>query len=148
MKTNWGLWMADATDTLKYAAAAALLMAGAAPAYYYIMYIPQRDALARQAQQAEADKGRMAADARQARYDSCISDATSTYSVSWDSNCNTRRENALRSCKNYGGSDKSCQKLLEAFPASNCTLPFELSDRLDKDLANGKQLCLAEFKAS
>jgi len=63
MKTNWGLWMADATDTLKYAAAAALLMAGAAPAYYYIMYIPQRDALARQAQQAEADKGRMAADA-------------------------------------------------------------------------------------
>lgn len=140
--------MADATDTLKYAAAAALLMAGAAPAYYFIMYLPQKDALARQAIQDERDRKREVAEARRSRYDSCVGDADVAYSANWDSNCKTRHDNAVRSCKNYGGTDKSCQKITQEMPASNCTLPFDLSDRLDKDREGAKALCLAEFKAS
>lgn len=142
--------MSDANDVLKYSVAAALLMAGAAPAYYFIFYLPQKDALARQEIQDERNSRKEAEDARRSKYEGCVEQATTDYSSDWDLNCKSRHEKAVEVyniCKKYGGSETACAKPLNDAPAENCALDIDLSERLGNALARRKAICLSEFKA-
>ena len=152
---------------LKVTMAASVVTASAGVAYYYAIYLPERDAAldaqrildteyasrlkAEQDMRAAAEK--LAAEKLKqlisVRYQSCLRLATANYTASWEGNC-TRIIKANR--KNYDDCMSGLPKLAcdTIYPVStgseSCALPTKLAETLNTDLENEKNRCLKEYQ--
>ena len=94
-----------------------LLLAVASPAYYFIVYVPNRDAV--QQQNLATQKLNQTA-----LLQACMADADTNYSSTWAANCKTA-----------GVSNKG----------PNCTLPMVIVNSANQSLQDDKNLCLKEY---
>jgi hypothetical protein len=162
--------MAGPVDAfLKVSISAAALFASVSVGYYYVLYLPQRDAqmdrdrkldaarselakqadLARQATERRASEERQTADreAVQARYRICMSNAERNYSASWTDECKKISDKAKKDradCLAKGTARESCDLFypVKEF-SSDCSLPGigkSLNDQLERTRAR----CLQE----
>jgi hypothetical protein len=166
-----------AFDTiLKVSVVVGIALASSAVAYHYVVYIPERDAAAESARQAESartlenERLRNEIDARRAaseklkeeqrkldittRYNSCIQLATINYSENWDGNCkrvdDLKRKNHEDCQRNNVNSQfkVNCDTIYPLTPkGESCALPNALADSLNKGLEQSKNRCLQEMQA-
>ena len=151
----------NADAVLKLAIAAAILTIALSVGYYFVVYIPRRDAdnqaraaaaqSAQAAQQAQqAAQAQQNQTARRDAYNSCVADASAAYSANWDSSCRTQsdeRSSQYRSCASGGFYNvQQCLNMYPALPASNCTLPAAVGNRWDQLLKTDKDKCLEVAK--
>jgi len=152
---------------LKVTVAASIATASIGVAYYYAIYLPQRDAAldvqraldAEYASRLQAEQDMRAAAEKlvaeklkqqiSVRYQSCLRLATASYASTWEGNC-TRINKAAR--KSYDDCMSGLPKLAcdTIYPVSNgsesCSLPTKLAETLNADLENEKNRCLKEFQ--
>lgn len=151
----------NADSILKLAIAAAILTVALSVGYYFVVYIPKRDAdnqaraaaaqSAQAAQQAQRDaQARQTQTARRDAYNSCIADASAVYAANWESSCRTQsdeRAEQYQSCISGGLYNiQQCLSMYPALPPSNCTLPAAVGNRWDQLLKTDKDKCLEVAK--
>ena len=168
--------MAARTDVaLKLSLIASLLIASSGVAYYYVVYLPNRDAQLDSEQSLEkirafgqmrAEQERMAAQQRELqqrqvakkataedRYQSCLTSATATHDASWAAQCNSIAEKAIadhaeclaKSNLSPGYCD-AAYRTRDASP--HCTLPLKFATDLDGNLNIARNRCLQERNAA
>jgi hypothetical protein len=159
---------------LKISAAASIMLASASVGYYYVVYLPQRDAqtdrerkleTARAEYSRQTEHARLAAEKRdaeekeiaareavQARYQGCIRSAESNYSASWATQC---RRISDKSAKDYNDcvtkgqmSKELCVSMYSGRDASpSCSLPRALGTDISDELDKSRKRCLEESRA-
>jgi hypothetical protein len=166
-------------DTLvKVSLIVAVALAATSVSYYYVIYLPGRDAAIearraseraaeiaeadRQQRLAEAERKRRAAEKEtiefvhkagvQARYERCIANSESLYSVRWDGTCERveemRRKNYAQCMSNPVMGKPFCENTYgESSPSKNCRLPTGLAKDLGADLEQSRNRCFQEFQA-
>ncbi len=152
--------MATKLDALlKLSIIAGVLFASASVGYYFLVYLPQRDAQfdAQRAQEKEqADAAREAQQERQAeeaadaqlRYQTCLTHATENYNAVWASNCKRVAEQTLADRATCIYSKEMCNSLYQPRDSSpNCALPGLLAKDLNASLDRARDRCLQESKA-
>jgi len=162
---------------LKVSLAAFVLLVSTSVGYYYVAYLPYRDAepelvleqlraagsveqgqslFERQASQQRAAEQK-ATEERQAlekanRYQACLSRATDKYNASRLATCNRPREKIIKDrddCIKLGFSEKVCAMAHVVPEASpNCTLPRAVALSLDADAARARDRCREEESAA
>jgi len=160
-------------DTLlKLIVVAAILSASASVSYYYLRYLPQRDAKldAERAEetaranarerlnQALSDADRRAAEQQQAaekesaqlRYRTCVKSALDLYDSDWKKQC--QRINAIisgyyKKCIAQGFAKDVCSSTHATVSDSSCELPHEIAVSLKSALDEARDRCLEESKA-
>ena len=165
--------MAGRLDALlKLNIVAAAMFASGSVGYYYLMYLPQRDAQldaerALENSQAEADKKavqeqaaaeqraleqRQAAEKAEARiqYQNCLTAAEGDYNANWAAEC--RRISGVNTkgydnCISGGLPKQSCLSVWTIDPSSNCVLPHTIATSLTGALDKARDRCLQETKA-
>jgi hypothetical protein len=158
---------------LKVGVAASALLASSSVGYYYLAYLPYRDAeperalelaagkmpaeqgqsffeqqaLERRAAQQKATEERQALE-KANRYQACLSRATEKYNASRLSTCNLPREKIIKDrddCIKLGFSEKVCAMAHVVPEASpNCTLPRAVALSLDADVEKARDRCREE----
>ncbi len=163
--------MAGPVDAfLKISIATAVLFASASVGYYYVLYLPQRDAqvdqdrrieaaradlakqaeLARQAAEKQEAEERQAdqRQAVQARYRTCMSNASKNYEFAWADECKKASEQAKKSradCFARGSSKDHCDILSPVRDASpDCQLSGGIGKGLNDQLERTRARCLQE----
>ena len=146
---------------LKISIAVAILIAGLSVGYYFIVYLPGKDARAQAAAQAAATNAAAANAAqastakqveakRAANYAACLQTAQDNYSMDWDRNCTTQsqdRETAYNNCVNDTLSTaSSCREQYPEIPVANCSLATNLANSLNDQLKDAKDRCLQQAK--
>jgi hypothetical protein len=166
--------MAGKIDALlKLSIVAAVLLASSSVAYYYAIYLPQRDARIEartNAEKAAAEQRRLedeqrrsegaaAADQRrivekagaQMRYNQCLRGAQDEYDATWNANCNSKRQKLAENyayCMSHLKDQSYCSDLYKSTTASsNCTLPAYIADGLSTDLNKARDRCLQAYKS-
>jgi hypothetical protein len=163
--------MPTKVDTfLKASIAASVLIASASIAYYYLHYLPQRDAqvdrirqleqarieFSRQAEQARLIEEKRAMEAKRAgekealqnRYQLCLSNAEDNYSRNWADQCKkvaAKAQTDRAECLAKGTLKATCDIFHPAAdPSPNCTLSGGkvLNDRLQQS----RDRCLQESR--
>ena len=157
--------MAGAADSfLKVTAGVSLFFCGFAVGYYFLFYLPDRDArLDAQNRQAIVDQqyraehsrrtreGKEAADVRaenvQVFYESCIRNAGSNYSLDWDTSCKSiaDKNNQDRSSCTFGRD--FCEAVYPLTPTKNCSLPQAMAAAKNDTLEKARNRCLQESLA-
>ena len=158
---------------LKVSIAASILLASSSVGFYYLAYLPHRDAepervweglraagsqslFERQALEQRAEEQK-ATEKRQAlekanRYQACLSRATDKYNASRLVTCNRPREKIIKDrddCIKLGFSEKVCAMahvVPEASP--NCTLPRAVALSLDAEVEKERDRCREEESAA
>ncbi len=156
-------------DTLlKVAVIISLAVAASAVSYYYVFYLPHRDAMldaerlsdemrqreaeAEQRRHADAAQRALADQKRQAeaRYQTCLRLAEANYHANWDSNCVAKAEVQRKSYEECLTSKfmqaHECLKTYAALPTKDCSLPTELARSLNDRHTSEKDRCLREFQ--
>jgi hypothetical protein len=158
----------------KLSIVAAVLLASSSVAYYYAIYLPDRDAridaanaAAEQrradekatAEQRRIDEKASAEDRRsedqqnaQWRYDRCLGAALNGYNSDWAGNCGSRHQEAAQQrahCIADPRNDK--ERCAEHYPvpdgSADCALPRTLATDLETRLNKARELCLQQSKA-
>jgi hypothetical protein len=153
---------------LKLCIAASVLLASSSVGYYYLLYLPRRDAqldVERAFERARADalqrmfseqralEERQSAEkaAAQMRYQTCLNGANTNYQAVRAAACKRLGEQSRRDhddcvSKNLGKS--FCDVTYAIRDASpNCTLPREISTDFDADADKARDRCLQENRA-
>ncbi len=165
--------LAGPVDTfLKASIAASVLIVSASIAYYYLHYLPQRDAqidsdrmlerarveYSRQAEQVRlsaekrANEEKQTADreAQQARYEFCVHAAETNYSRQWADQCKRISDKAQKQradCISKATDKASCDMIYPPGDASpNCSLPRVLGTDIDDQLQKSRERCLQESR--
>jgi len=160
---------------LKLSVVASLLLASSGVAYYYAVYLPQRDsAQDRESSlqklhvygQRRADQERSAAQQREAehrqaeakanagiRYQNCVDDARTSHDASWATACKRLADNVLRDHTNCLSIPNLPQGYCDAAygtrdPSAHCALPAEMAADLDAALNKARNHCLQERDAA
>ena len=152
-----------------------LLLASSGVAYYYVMYLPYRDAQLdneRKLERAQAEAQKRAAQERslaeqkkleqrqaeakavaEARYQTCVNKANAGHEASWAAECKHLAEKALADhteCltkpKLPKGYCDTAYRLRDGSP--NCVLPQKVATNLDGDLNDARNRCQRERKAA
>jgi hypothetical protein len=159
---------------LKLSIIASVLLASSSVAYYYAVYLPDRDAridaataAAEQrraeektaAEQRRAEEKAAAEERRseeqtdaQMRYNRCLGKAEDVYNSAWASNCSSRGKEAQQKhdrCIADPRNDKElCDQHYQLLDASaNCALPRTLASDLEASLNKERERCLQASKA-
>ena len=149
-----------ADTVLKLSIALAFLIAGVSVGYYFLVYVPGKDARAQAAATAAAANAKATASAqaaasqqaaakRTANYNSCLASADATYHADWDGNCATRsqqREADFNRCAGGFLSDSECRETNPYIPPADCQLPSTIADSLNGELRDAKDRCLQQAK--
>jgi hypothetical protein len=166
--------LAGAIDSLlKISIAASVLIASGSISYYYMRYLPERDAqienerklenarteYARQVEQSRAaaektaDIERQAADkeATQTRYKICLKNADSNYSFAWADQCRKIADAAQKNrseCISKSTTDKSSCDLIYPKVDFNpdCSLNRAIGNDLNDQLQKSHERCLQESR--
>jgi hypothetical protein len=159
--------VANGIDTiLKVAVIVAVTATSSALSYYYIIYLPRRDAQMEAVRQTEMrvaeEKARQEIERAAAleraarhqhewaneRYRLCLSTAERSYSLIWDAECerqSIRQNQQIASCiseQRFG-----CQSLFDKkIPAQDCALPKELADQYNTRLKEERDHCMQEYR--
>jgi hypothetical protein len=160
---------------LKLSVIASLLLASSGVAYYYAVYLPQRDSerdreaslqklyvyadkhateersatLHREADQHHAEAKASAG----VRYQNCVDGARTDHDTSWAAACKRLADKATAdrtNCLSIPNLPKGyCDAAYGARdPAANCTLPAEMTADLDAGLNSARKACLQERNAT
>lgn len=150
---------------LKLSIVAGVLLASSSVAYYYVIYLPDRDARIDAnngaAEQRRAEEKAAAEQRRsdeqvdaQMRYDRGIRQAQETYDATWASNCRLKGQSAAQRHTNciVNGADKElCDKMYDrerlVDSSPNCSLPSSIAESLDASLNKARDRCLQASKA-
>ena len=155
---------------VKLSVAASILLASGSVGYYYVVYLPGRDAdiareqkiekakadLARQVDQQRREADQRAAEERRANdqaevkaaYQSCVALADRSYDGMWASTCKRIAEKDAKDradCVAKGSSFCDIYKLRDGSP--NCALPRALASDLDATHEKSRDRCLQESKS-
>jgi hypothetical protein len=160
---------------LKLSVIASLLLASSGVAYYYVVYLPQRDSeqdrqsslqKLRVYEQKRADQERSAAQQRETeqrraeakasaglRYQSCVEDARTGHDTSWASACKRLADKVARDRADCLSMPNLPQGYCDAAystrdPTAHCTLPGEMAADLDAALSTARNRCLQERNAA
>jgi hypothetical protein len=160
---------------LKLSVMVSLLIGSSGAAYYYALYLPQRDAeldqehLSEQLQaygQRRTEQARLLAEERQTEqrrttdktvaesgYQTCLARAGVTHDASWSAQCKTLADQTAANhtaCLASGKLSSSyCDAAYRTRDGSpNCSLPLKVSTGLDGDLTAARQRCLQEREAA
>jgi hypothetical protein len=159
----------------KLSIVAAILLVSSSVGYYYVVYLPSRDArldeerrldIARAEAEKRAEQERVLAEQRaleqrqtlekvaaQVRYDACQNRATANYSASWATSCKRIADNNLKKradCIKTASSDymrSTCNDIWKVDPGPNCTLPRALGTDIEQEMVRAQDRCLQESKA-
>jgi hypothetical protein len=159
---------------LKLSVIGSLLLASSAVAYYYAVYLPQRDAEQdRQSSlqklhvygQKRADQERSAAQQRETeqrhaeakegagiRYQNCVDGARINHETSWAAACKHLADKAVQNHSDCLSVPNLPQGYCDAAYGSrdssaNCTLPAEMAADLDAALNAARKACVQERNA-
>jgi hypothetical protein len=160
---------------LKVSVIASLLLASSGVAYYYAVYLPQRDSEQDREiglqqlhvyGQKRADQERSAAQQRQTeqrqaevkasagiRYQNCVDDAGTSHDASWAAACKRLADKVVQDhadCLTIPNLPQGyCDAAYTTRDASaHCTLPGEMAADLDAALSTARNRCLQERKAA
>jgi hypothetical protein len=157
------------SDTLlKLSIIASALLASFSVGYYYLVYLPRRDAqldaeraferaradaLQRMFSEQRASEERQAAEkaASPVRYQACLSGANNNYEALWAAACKrlgeqSRKEHDDCTSKNLGR--QFCDVTYAIRDASpKCTLPPEIATDFDADVQKARDRCLQENRS-
>jgi hypothetical protein len=160
---------------LKLSVIASLLLASSGVAYYYAIYLPQRDAeqdreSSSQKLQAygekRADQERSAAQQRETeqrqaeakegagiRYQNCVDGARINHEASWAAACKRLADKAEQDHSDCLSVPNLPQGYCDAAystrdPSARCTLPVEMVADLDAALNSARKACLQERNAA
>jgi hypothetical protein len=141
---------------LKLSIAVAFLIAGVSVGYYFLVYVPGKDARAQAAASAaaanataQATASQQAATRRAANYNSCLASVDTTYHADWNSNCATRsqqREADYNRCLGGFLSESECRDQNPFIAPTDCQLPTVVADSINGELKDGKDRCLQQAK--
>ena len=145
-----------ADTVLKLSVAVAFLIAGVSVGYYFLVYVPAKDARAQAAATAAAANAtaqqaasQQAATRRAANYNSCLAAADTAYHADWNSNCATRsqqREADFNRCVGGFLSESDCRDQNPYIPPTDCQLPTVVADSINGELKDAKDRCLQQAK--
>jgi len=160
---------------LKLSLIASLLLASSGVAYYYAVYLPQRDSEQDRESslqklhaygQKRADQERSATQQREAeqrqaeakasagiRYQNCVDDARTNHDASWASACKRLADNVVRDHTNCLSIPNLPQGYCDAAygtrdASAHCTLPAEMAADLDAALNKARNRCVQERDAT
>lgn len=154
---------------LKVAVGVSFLLGGFAVSYYFLIYIPERDAALddqrRQAiisQQYREDRARKAAEEKeaaeraaadfraqnvQARYEECLRNAMTSYSVNWDTSCRAISDQNSKKRASCTFNKESCDSMYPSTPVKDCSLPQVVAAGWNETLEKARNRCLQESRA-
>lgn len=165
--------MANTIDSfLKISIAASVLIASASISYYYLRYLPERDAqierdqklekaraeYARQAElsrlaaekKADAEKQSAARDAIQGRYQACLAAAETNYSLAWSGQCKHVADTAQKSrsdCLSKTTEKSTCDLIYPKVDFNpDCSLNRVSGNDLNDQLQRSRERCLQESR--
>lgn len=136
-------------------------------AYYYLIYLPHRDATIdaeRKAREIEVKNSRLQEERSRAaeklriqnekdlainRYELCKIGASTNYNGDWDNTCAQFAEEDAKAqarCK-INNEVSYCIDKFKIRPSKDCTLPQITADRFQKRVDEAKTRCLQEFQA-
>jgi hypothetical protein len=160
---------------LKLSVIASLLLASSGVAYYYAVYLPQRDSERDRetslqklhvyaekrateersaTQHGEADqRGAEAKASAGVRYQNCVDGARTDHDMSWAAACKRLADKVTQdhtNCLSIPNLPKGyCDVAYRTRdPAANCTLPVEMGADLDAALNAARKFCLQERNAA
>ena len=160
---------------LKLSVIVSLLIGSSGAAYYYALYLPQRDAeleqehLSEQLQaygQRRTEEARLLTEQRQteqrraadktaaeSRYQTCLARAGASHDASWSTQCKVLADQAVANhtaCLASGKLSASyCDAAYRTRDGSpNCSLPLKISTGLDGDITSARQRCVQERDAA
>ena len=160
---------------LKLSVIASLLLASSGVAYYYAVYLPQRDfehdregSLQKLHAYGEkrADQERSAAQQHEAEqrqaetkasagihYQNCVDDARSSHDASWAAACKRLADKVVRDHTDCLSIPNLPRGYCDAAygtrdPSAHCTLPVEMAADLDAALSTARNHCLQERNAA
>jgi hypothetical protein len=160
---------------LKLSVIASLLLASSGVAYYYAIYLPQRDTeQVRESGlqkletygQKRADQEQSAAQQRETeqrqaeakegagiRYANCVDGARINHDVSWAAACKHLADKAVQGHADCLSVPNLSQGYCDAAygtrdPSAHCTLPAEMAADLDAALNSARKVCLQERNAA
>jgi len=147
---------AVADTVLKLSIAVAFLIAGVSVGYYFLVYVPAKDARAQAAATAAAANAtaqqaasQQVATRRSANYNTCLAAADTAYHADWNSNCSTRstqREADFNRCVGGFLSESDCRDQNPYIPPTDCQLPTVVADSINGELRDAKDRCLQQAK--
>lgn len=159
---------------LKISIAASVILAASSVGYYYVVYLPKRDAqldadknldraraeYARLAEQARVAAEKQSAEQKQAadrvavqnRYQICVRTAENIYTTSWASQCKSIAAKSIKQhadCVAQGTLQRSsCDTIYSIADATpTCDLPRIMGKDLDDDLEKARSRCLQESQS-
>jgi hypothetical protein len=160
---------------LKLSVIASLLLASSGIAYYYAVYLPQRDSEQdrenslqklhaygqRRADQERSVAQRRDTEQRQAeakasagvRYQDCVDDARTSHDVSWAASCKRLADKVVQGHIDCLSIPNLPQGYCDAAygtrdSSANCALPAEMAADLDATLNTARKACLQERNAA
>jgi hypothetical protein len=151
---------------LKVSIIAGVLFASGSVGYYFLAYLPQRDArldAEKQRANAELFQEKQRADAAkvlkelqqsenqsaaQSRYKTCVAVAEKNYFATWASNCKSVAERSAANRASCTMSKELCDSVYKpGDPTPNCALPRMLASDIEAALDKARERCLQESKA-
>lgn len=160
---------------LKLSVIIALLVAASSIAYYYTVYLPDRDArldqeraleqaravgdkrakeeqLAFQQKQTE-ERRAVAKTGADSRYQACVDSASAAHDASWAAACKRLAEKAMQDHADCLAKSKLSQQYCDAVyratdGSPNCRLPVKVATEIDGGLTNARNRCTAERNAA
>lgn len=168
--------MAGKIDTaLKLSVIASLLIAASGVAYYYALYLPDRDARLERERASEqlleygekrAEAERAAVEQRQlaeqraaekaavgVRYRNCLDEARARHEAAWAAACKRLAAQAAQDHANCLATSNLSQVYCDAAyrardGSTDCTLPVEVATDIDGDLTADRNRCLRQRDAT
>jgi hypothetical protein len=143
--------MAGKIDALvKLSIVASVLLASSGIAYYYAVYLPERDARI-DADKAAVEQHRSEEQlAAQIAYDGCIRKAQEVHNSVWASSCRRIAEDDPKkhaSCIATGLAKQTCDAMYSHDASPNCALPSGTAQNLEASLNKARDRCLQASKA-
>jgi hypothetical protein len=146
---------------VKLSVVAAVLLGSSSVAYYYVIYLPERDAridAAKAAAEQRRAEEKAAAEQRrsedqlnaQAAYESCIRNAQEVYSSTWAPSCKRIAQDDPKehaSCIATGVTKQTCDAWYSHDPSPSCALPHATAQNIEAALNKARDRCLQASKA-
>ena len=119
---------------LKLGIVAGVLLASSSVAYYYVVYLPDRDARIGQ------------------RYDACLRDTQEIYASAWAKTCSSVAQDSVKQqraeCLAQGGRQAECESRYAVRDASpQCSLPKDVAEDIEARRDKSLEYCLQASKA-
>jgi len=142
---------------LKLSVIVAVLFASVSVGYYYLVYLPQRNAqldAQRIQERPQADAAQQAFPSgewnmarAEVQYRKCTDDAERNYDARWASSCKRVAEETIADRANCFYSKEECDSFYKPRdPSPNCALPLMLANDLQFDVEMARDRCRQESK--